>query len=106
MKLNHQFLVLTLAVVLPIGLFTGCNDGSSLAQSKANDEGFAAGAFPPTLSSKEYHSLSWTRTDCMTCHETGVLEAPKVKHVSLPKLAVEAKCRTCHVTVADSNESP
>ncbi len=62
----------------------------------AGDE-FAAGAFPPTLSDKEYHQRHWTRNDCLTCHETGVKGAPKMKHTSLPPLAKEVKCRSCHV---------
>ena len=47
----------------------------------------------------DYHKNAWTRTDCMTCHEAGVQEAPKLRHVSLPDLAKHAKCRTCHVLV-------
>ncbi len=58
---------------------------------------YAAGAFPPTLSNKEYHQRAWTRTDCLTCHETGVQGAPRMKHTSLTPLAKEVKCRSCHV---------
>ncbi len=35
----------------------------------------------------------------MTCHEVGVQEAPKLRHVSVPDMAKHAKCRTCHVLV-------
>ena len=75
---------------------TGC-DQPTAAQSD-----FAAGAFPPTLSDMDYHQRSWTRTDCLVCHETGVDQAPAMKHNSLPPLVKEGKCRTCHVFIEGS----
>ena len=78
--------------------FAGC-DSSETASSVKVD--FAPGAFPPTLSGEEYHGRSWTREDCLVCHEIGVKEAPKMRHISLPEIAASAKCRTCHVLIAD-----
>jgi hypothetical protein len=75
----------------------GCG-GDSSANAAAD---FAPGAFPPTLSGEDYHIKSWTRTDCLTCHEQGVNEAPKMRHVSVPAIAAEAKCRTCHVLIPE-----
>ncbi len=66
------------------------------------DSPFAPGAFPPTLSDTEDHRNSWTRADCLTCHETGENESPVMKHASLPEVAKQAKCRTCHVFVEGS----
>ena len=80
-------------------LFSGC-DKPNTAQSSETD-GYP-GAFPPTLTDMEYHTNAWTRSDCMVCHEEGVQEAPIVKHKSVPKVALDAKCRTCHVQVAGS----
>ena len=56
-----------------------------------------------TLSAEEYHTNSWTREDCLTCHQQGVQNAPRMRHVSLPEIAASAKCRTCHVLVADED---
>ncbi len=89
--------VLGLWLVAALPVLTGCGQ-STTAQSA----GFAAGAFPPTLSDTTYHQQSWTREDCLVCHETGQQDAPVVKHVSVPELAMEAKCRTCHVLVPGS----
>ena len=81
-----------LITVSAIGWSTGCGSESASAPD------FAQGAFPPVLPNDESHSKSWTRDDCLTCHETGVNDSPKVVHASLPELAKQAKCRTCHVT--------
>lgn len=70
------------------------------------ETGFAENAFPPTIPDQEWHREAWTRTDCMTCHETGVQEAPILRHTSgLPALAIQAKCRTCHVLVPGKTEA-
>ncbi len=69
-------------------------------RTESADKDYAPGAFPPTLSATDYHKNSWSRTDCLTCHESGVENAPKMKHLSVVDLAKESKCRTCHVTVA------
>lgn len=106
MKQNFGILAASLVAVLSISLLAGCSESPSTAQANARDKGFVDGAFPPTLSNKEYHTNSWSRTDCLKCHEAGLQDAPKIKHVSVPELAIEAKCRTCHVTVADSGKAP
>jgi cytochrome c5 len=90
-----------LSLVMGALTLSGC--GSSDAANAQLD--FAPGAFPPTLSAEEYHANSWTREDCLTCHQQGVQNAPKMRHVSLPEIAAGAKCRTCHVLIADE-ESP
>ena len=86
------------SILLVLGLLalSGCSSEEATAST-----GFEPGAFPPTLSGEEYHEKSWTRTDCLTCHEQGVNDAPKMKHVSIPEIAAGAKCRTCHVFIAD-----
>ncbi|MCA9261848.1 MAG: hypothetical protein KDA61_21670 [Planctomycetales bacterium] len=76
-------------------LAAGCQPQTT---SKASG-GDQTGAFPPTLSDTDYHQNAWTRSDCLVCHEKGVQNAPKVKHVSLPEIALQAKCRTCHVQI-------
>ena len=85
-------LLLSAAVLLVLGC-----QRSGQAQSD-----FAPGAFPPTVSDMDYHRRSWTRVDCLACHETGIQEAPVMRHVSVPALAKDAKCRTCHVFIAGS----
>ncbi|MCA9184644.1 MAG: hypothetical protein KDA99_03465 [Planctomycetales bacterium] len=83
----------TLFAMLLLALNSGCQPGST---STAAGE---TGAFPPTISDTDYHGRSWTRSDCLVCHEAGVQNAPKIKHTSVPPLAREAKCRTCHVQI-------
>jgi len=61
------------------------------------ETGFAVSAFPPTLPDTDWHHDAWIRNDCLRCHETGVGEAPRIRHVGLPELALVSKCRTCHV---------
>lgn len=75
-------------------------------QSPGGASGFPPGAFPPTLSDQEYHSKSWTRGDCLTCHETGVMKAPVMRHTSVPPLAKDAKCRTCHISITEKSAGP
>ena len=84
----------TLTIALVCVSQFGCDQGSAVQASK-----FAPGAFPPVLSDTEYHQRSWTRKDCATCHESGVNQAPKMIHSSVPPLAAEAKCRTCHTLI-------
>ena len=69
-------------------------------KTKSANAEYAPGAFPPVLSNAEYHQRAWTRTDCLTCHESGVQKAPKMKHASVTKLAKGSKCRSCHVTAS------
>ncbi len=77
-------------------LFVGCGGGD------AEQDKFAAGAFPPTLSDTEDHRNSWTREDCRKCHDEGIDDVPKTVHQGMPEHLKEAKCRTCHVFVAGS----
>ncbi len=78
----------------------GCDKGQPNAGNvQAAESDFATGAFPPILTDTDYHTKPWTRDDCLKCHEEGVDDAPKVRHVSLPALAKDAKCRTCHVLI-------
>ncbi len=85
--------VLALGMVL---LVHACGNQSG----QVAEEGFALGAFPPVLSDTDYHEDSWTRDDCLTCHEKGKDDAPITKHESgIVDHAKDAKCRTCHVFV-------
>jgi len=93
MKTHILAAVLVLSCVTV--LLTGCG-------TEETQTGFAQGAFPPILSDTEYHQEAWTRTDCLTCHETGENEAPITRHSSLPPEAVQSKCRTCHVFIPGS----
>ncbi len=95
-----QVLAAAAFLLFPVVLvvLSGCEqEGQAQVESD-----FAPGAFPPTLSDTEDHRNSWTRADCLTCHETGENESPVMKHDSLPELAKEAKCRTCHVFIEGS----
>ncbi len=81
----------------------GCNkSATSTATAKQETSEFAPGAFPPTLTDMDYHQNPWTRTDCLKCHELGLQDAPKIKHTSVPDIAKDAKCCTCHVFVKGS----
>lgn len=59
-------------------------------------------AFPPTLSDTEWHENAWLQDDCLRCHETGVGDAPVVRHRKMPSILLTAKCRTCHVQIPGS----
>lgn len=61
------------------------------------ETGFALAAFPPTITDKEWHYEAWTANNCLDCHETGVQDAPEIRHYGLPAIAMEAVCRSCHV---------
>lgn len=63
------------------------------------EEQFAVNAFPPMIPASGSHSQAWVRDDCMLCHEDGTHGAPILKHEGLPRLLLQAKCRTCHVQV-------
>jgi len=69
-------------------------------------EAFAANAFPPTLSDTEYHRGGWVRNDCLRCHETGVGDAPRVRHRGMAPILLKAKCRSCHVLVRGQKPGP
>ena len=59
-------------------------------------------AFPPTLSDVKYHRSGWFKNDCLRCHETGVGDAPIVKHANMSPILLDAKCRSCHVRIPGS----
>ncbi len=86
------------AILLVIGTLALSGCGSSSASADAE---FAPGAFPPILTGEEYHVGAWTRTDCLTCHEEGLDDAPKMRHVSVVEIAADSKCRTCHVLILE-----
>jgi hypothetical protein len=84
------------ALLLGLAFLTGCQGE---VDPEAKD--YANGAFPPILTDMDYHRNSWTRDDCLTCHEQGVNDSPKLEHKSgLVEHLKQAKCRTCHVFVA------
>ena len=64
--------------------------------------GFDPNAFPPTVSDTEYHQDAWYRDDCLRCHETGVENAPRVRHKGMAPVLLQAKCRSCHVLIRGS----
>ena len=78
-------------------------EGAALAGDDL--EGFALNAFPPMLPGSDHHAGAWTRTDCMLCHEEGVLGAPIVRHRGMTRLLLQSNCRTCHVA-ADPDAGP
>lgn len=63
------------------------------------DSSFAANAFPPMIPASKSHLTTWTKDDCLLCHDSGLGGAPKVKHEGMPAILRTAKCRTCHVQV-------
>ncbi len=63
------------------------------------ETGFARAAFPPTIPDQEWHKDAWFVNDCLNCHETGVEDAPMIRHVGLPEIAFDSKCRSCHVLI-------
>ncbi len=71
------------------------------------ETGFAAAAFPPTIPDEKWHKDAWTKNNCLDCHETGVGDAPMIRHKGLPEITFESKCRTCHVLIpGESNYVP
>jgi hypothetical protein len=84
---------------LLVTLSAGC-DGGATASPESSE--YVPGTFPPTLSDMDYHALSWIRTDCLTCHEKGMMDAPVTEHKSLAEEAKQAKCRSCHVFISGS----
>ncbi len=84
-------LTLDLAVIVKV------TDGATVTE-----DGFAADAFPPTLSDTDWHRDAWDVNDCLRCHETGVGDSPEVSHVDMPGILLDAKCRSCHVLIPGS----
>ncbi len=60
---------------------------------------FSGGAFPPMIPASGSHTAAWAKDDCLLCHEDGTRGAPIIEHKGLPKILLQAKCRTCHVQV-------
>lgn len=73
---------------------------------KERDQVVLETPFPPIVPDTEWHQDAWWRQDCLRCHETGVGEAPRVLHRSLPGLALQAKCRSCHVLLPGAKPGP
>ncbi len=73
------------------------DDVTFLATDIDSENGFAGNAFPPTIPDTDWHREAWKVDKCIRCHETGVVNAPMVKHETLPDILMQANCRTCHV---------
>jgi len=78
-------------------------DGGNLTDGGA--AGFAADAFPPAIPDSPAHRNAWA-DECLRCHETGVADAPRVMHRSVPAVALTGKCRTCHVEIRNHRMPP
>ncbi len=68
------------------------------------ETGFAVAAFPPTIPDREWHQDAWNKNNCLDCHETGVQDAPMIRHKGLPDITYQSKCRTCHVLIPGNTE--
>lgn len=68
------------------------------------ETGFALAAFPPTIPDREWHQDAWLVNNCLDCHETGVQEAPQIRHKGLPDITYQSKCRTCHVLIPGNTD--
>ena len=68
------------------------------------ETGFALAAFPPTIPDRPWHKDAWMVNNCLDCHETGVQDAPRIRHEGLPDIAYQSKCRTCHVLIPGSTD--
>ena len=99
MKTIKSPLFVMLIATLALALIVACGGGGS------DDDAYAEGAFPPTLSDTPYHEPAWNQDDCLLCHEKGVNDAPVVKHEFMPEHIKQAKCRTCHVFVVGQEAS-
>jgi Cytochrome c554 and c-prime len=73
---------------------------------KVEESPFESWAFPPMLPNNDNHAKAWGKRDCLMCHESGVKDAPVVKHEGLPRLTLRSKCRTCHVQIRSQTTSP
>lgn len=67
---------------------------------------FDDNAFPPMIPNSESHNRAWTKDDCLLCHDSGICDAPVVRHEGLPKILMTAKCRSCHVQVRAVESGP
>lgn len=68
------------------------------------ETGFALAAFPPTIPDREWHKEAWTLDNCLDCHETGVQDAPMIRHKGLPDITWDSKCRSCHVLIPGNTD--
>jgi hypothetical protein len=68
------------------------------------ETGFALAAFPPTIPDREWHRDAWLVDNCLDCHETGVQEAPRIRHKGLPDITYKSKCRSCHVLIPGNTD--
>jgi cytochrome c5 len=75
-------------------------------RDNAVDPRFEPDAFPPMIPNSGSHLRTWTSSDCLLCHESGVKGAPIVKHEDLPAIYLRVKCRTCHVQVRSDETEP
>ncbi len=74
--------------------------------ARGGQPAFAPDAFPPTLSDTKYHRGAWVKNDCLRCHETGVGDAPRVRHRGMASILLKAKCRSCHVLIRGQKPRP
>lgn len=68
------------------------------------ETGFALAAFPPTIPDRQWHQDAWLVNNCLDCHETGVQDAPMIRHKGLPDITYQSKCRTCHVLIPGNTD--
>ncbi len=68
------------------------------------ETGFAKAAFPPTIPDRDWHRDAWTKNNCLDCHETGVGDAPMIRHKGLPNITWQSKCRSCHVLIPGNTD--
>lgn len=80
-------------------LIPGSKPRAAKSLRPAQDAVFAKNAFPPMIPNSNSHMSTWTRDDCLLCHESGLKKAPVVRHEGLPRILLKAKCRSCHVQV-------
>lgn len=81
----------------------GLNRGpAAVATTSDSSVDFAANAFPPVLPNDSVHGEgpvdSWNSKTCMSCHEKGKNNAPKVVHEGMADILMLGKCRTCHTS--------
>jgi cytochrome c5 len=70
------------------------------------DPAFEANAFPPMMPNSAVHRRAWISSDCVLCHEDGVMGAPLLRHEGLPPIYLDVKCRSCHVQVRSHETEP
>lgn len=74
--------------------------GSKPRKREAAKSRFEPNAFPPMIPASARHRDAWLVNNCLLCHdESRIGGAPMVKHEGMPKVLLQAKCRSCHVQV-------